>query len=209
MGEKGKKILITLVFCGILICSMKIGEKIIAYDPYQKGISEKILRFHVKANSDSKKDQEVKLLVRDAIGLYMGEQLKDAKSLAESEAIVLSCIPEIEETAREVIKQEGYTYGVKASLGDRSFPKKCYGPFTFPAGTYRALEVQLGEAKGKNWWCVLFPELCFQGSVYEVEEENASKSLREVLSPEEFRDVFDGGHFEIHFKFLEYFLQNE
>jgi stage II sporulation protein R len=114
----------------------------------------------------------------------------------------------IRQTAEETLQNEGYDYGVEACLSTVQFPEKTYGAFTFPAGEYEALELVLGEGKGHNWWCVLYPNLCFRGSVYEVVDEDAKKELREVLTPEEYADVFNSGHFEIRLKFLEHFRKN-
>lgn len=73
------------------------------------------------------------------------------------------------------------------------FPVKTYGDYTFPAGKYRALQITLGKGEGHNWWCVLYPNMCFQGSVYEVMDESSGEELREVLTQEEYADVFDSG----------------
>jgi stage II sporulation protein R len=177
-------------------------------DPLQPQIAQKILRFHVLANSDSEDDQAVKLKVRDAVGTFMQEKLENANSLATSKQIVADNLEVIRQTAEETLQKEGYSYGVTASLSTVEFPEKTYGAFTFPAGEYEALEVVLGEGEGHNWWCVLYPNLCFRGSMYEVVDEESEKELREVLTPEEYADVFNSGHFEIRLKFLEHFRKN-
>lgn len=174
-------------------------------DPLQPEIAEKILRFHVLANSDSEADQEVKKQVRDAVGGLMGPKLTDSKNLAETEAIVRNSMDEIVEVAEKTLEENGFTYGASARLADVEFPVKSYGEYTFPEGEYEALQVTLGEGNGHNWWCVLYPNMCFRGSVYEITEEDAKKALREVLTPEEYADVFRRGKFQIRFKFLEYF----
>jgi stage II sporulation protein R len=177
-------------------------------DPLQPQIAKKILRFHVLANSDSEDDQAVKLKVRDAVGTIMQEKLENADSLSTSKQIVSDNLELIRQTAQETLQKEGYSYGVTASLSTVEFPEKTYGAFTFPAGEYEALEVVLGEGEGHNWWCVLYPNLCFRGSMYEVVDEESEKELREVLTPEEYADVFNSGHFEIRLKFLEHFRKN-
>lgn len=179
------------------------GEE--AEENMQAEIAEKILRFHVRANSNSRRDQQVKEEVRDAIGSYIEPKLIDAGSLEETKAIVEENIDGIKETAERVLKQEGEDYTADAFLTRTQFPVKTYGSYTFPAGEYEALEVVLGEGKGHNWWCVLYPNMCFRGSVYEIVEEEAKEALREVLSAEEYQEVFDSGKFEIRWKFLEYF----
>lgn len=174
-------------------------------DPLQPEIAEKILRFHVLANSDSEEDQNVKKQVRDAIGQMMGPKLSHSKNLKETEKIVQQSMDEIVEVATETLEANGYDYGASACLANVEFPVKSYGDYTFPAGEYEALQVTLGAGQGHNWWCVLYPNMCFQGSVYEVVEDDAKEALREVLTPEEYADVFTQGKFEIRFKFLEYF----
>lgn len=172
----------------------------------QPEIAKKILRFHVLANSDSKEDQEVKEKVRDAIGVMMQPRLEGVTDMGKTRQIVEDSMEDIIVTAEETLRDNGYGYEVRAEITYTDFPEKTYGNYTFPAGEYEALEVVIGEGKGQNWWCVLYPNMCFRGSVFEVVEEEAEDALREVLTPEEYEEVFDSGDFEIRFKFLEYFM---
>ena len=172
-------------------------------DPYQQAIAEKILRFHILANSDSDKDQKVKEKVRDAIGNYLAPQLEEARDLSDTKNIVTRHMDEIVTVAEETLEKEGYSYGASARLATVDFPVKTYGSYTFPAGEYEALEITLGEGNGHNWWCVLYPNMCFQGTVYEVVEEEADEALREVLTPEEYADVFNERNYQIRFRFAE------
>ena len=174
-------------------------------DPLQPGIADKILRFHVLANSDSKEDQEVKKKVRDAVGAMMEPRLAESRNLEETEAIVQQSMEKIVEVTTETLEDNGYHYGASARLANVEFPVKSYGAYTFPAGEYEALQVTLGEGEGHNWWCVLYPNMCFRGSVYEVPSDEAKHALREVLTPEEYEDIFRHGKYQIRFKFLEYF----
>lgn len=176
-------------------------------DSLQPEIAKKILRFHVRANSDSHQDQQVKLKVRDAIGTYIEPKLENAENLTETKRIVQENLDGIIEAAEETLRQNGFSDTVTAQLTEEVFPVKTYGSYTFPAGTYQALQVNIGEGKGHNWWCVLYPNMCFRGSVYEVEGQEDEK-LREVLTATEYEEVFSGGDYKIHFKFLEYFQQN-
>lgn len=173
----------------------------------QQGIAEKILRFHVLAASDTKEDQELKLKVRDAVGIYMEEELADALNKSESEELVRLHLGKIEAVAEQTIKEAGYDYPVTASLAYVEFPEKTYGAYVFPAGTYEALEVVIGEGKGHNWWCVMYPNLCFSGSVYEVVDEEAEERLREVLSTEEYEAVFSSGNVRVEWKSLAFFKE--
>lgn len=174
-------------------------------DVLQPSIASKILRFHVLANSDSSGDQAVKEKVRDAVGIYLQPYLKDTDSLEETRQIVNSKMEEIIRIAKQTLEQNGYDYEVSACITNADFPEKSYGAYTFPKGTYEALQITIGEGAGQNWWCVLYPNMCFRGSVFEVVEEEAGEALQEVLSPWEYADVFNSGKVQIRFKFLEFF----
>lgn len=168
----------------------------------QQGIAGKVLRFHVLANSDSDSDQQLKLKVRDTVGAQMAEVLADAESLADCERLVTENMEEIRQTAEEVIAQQGYDYTVDAFLQEVSFPVKTYGDYTFPAGEYEALELVIGAGEGHNWWCVMYPNMCFSGTVYEVVDEDAKRELRRVLSEDEYEEILASGDYEVQFKYL-------
>ena len=187
----------------------------------QEGLAERILRFHVIANSNTKEDQALKLKVRDEIGAFLKEKLSDAKNLAECEETVNANLEEIELCADAVIAKEGYDYTVNAMVHTTDFPKKTYGSYTFPKGEYRALNVVIGDGSGENWWCVMFPplclleakeenkedpNLCFSGSVYEVIDENAKEELRSALSEEEYAEIMAEGNIKVKFKYLDALL---
>ena len=174
-------------------------------DLLQPSIASKILRFHVLANSDSEGDQAVKEKVRDAVGIYLRPLLQEANSLEETKQIVNDKLADIIEVARDTLVKNGYNYEVSARVTNTNFPEKSYGAYTFPKGEYEALQIIIGEGAGQNWWCVLYPNMCFRGSVFEIIEEEAGEALREVLSPWEYADVFNSGKVELRFKFLEFF----
>ncbi len=170
----------------------------------QVNIAEKILRFHVRANSDSSRDQELKLKVRDALGGYMQTKLSGASDLEECKTIVKENLPQIVHTAEQVIRQQGYDYPVSASVETETFPERTYGDYTFPAGDYQALHVEIGSGLGHNWWCVMYPNMCFQGSVYEVPDKEADQQLQQVLSEDEYDAVLKSRRFRIRFKYLDF-----
>jgi stage II sporulation protein R len=182
-----------------------VPQGVTEYLTLQQELAGKILRFHVLANSDAKEDQTVKLSVRDAVGAMMESKLSVADNLADSKTIVEENLEDIVQTAETVLGEAGFDYGATAFLSNVEFPDKTYGEFTFPAGEYEALEIVLGDGGGQNWWCVLYPNLCFRGSVYEVVDEEAKEELREVLTTEEYAEVFGSGRFVLRWKFLEYF----
>lgn len=195
-----RKYLISMLLCAAF-CVLTAGT--IRAQILQQGIAGKILRFHVLANSDSTEDQELKLKVRNAVGGYLSAQLESAYNLEQSRQIVTDRIPGIEAVAAEVIRSQGYDYPVSASLEHCVFPQKTYGEFTFPAGTYEALRVVIGEGEGHNWWCVMYPNLCFAGSVYELDDETGER-LRAELNPQEYAAVFDGDEVNIQFQILRF-----
>lgn len=166
-------------------------------------IAGKVIRFHVLANSDTQKDQELKLKVRDAIGSYMQPKLSGISDIDKSRKVIRNNLPQITETAEKTIAREGYTYDVKASLKVTDFPQKTYGEYTFPEGRYEALEVVIGAGRGHNWWCVMYPNLCFYNSVYEVVDEEAEKSLQRALTPEEYKSLMEGKEYKVRFALLE------
>ncbi|HWR24483.1 MAG TPA: stage II sporulation protein R [Feifaniaceae bacterium] len=115
-----------------------------------------VLRLHVLANSDSAEDQRVKLLVRDALV----KEFAPAESLEEAEEVLLNGGGGVLETVNRVLREQSCAYGAQLRLGVMDFPEKQYGGTIYPAGKYEALRVELGNAQGQNWWCVLFPPLC-------------------------------------------------
>lgn len=155
----------------------------------QEGIAREIIRFHVIANSDSDKDQQLKYLVKNALVQTLQPYLKDAKDINETQDIIAEMLPLIENHASQVIKEEGFNYTVTASLSPSYFPMKVYGDYTFPPGSYEALQVKIGEAQGKNWWCVMFPPLCFVDETYSIVDEDSKEHLKNLLTEEEFDSI--------------------
>ena len=112
---------------------------------------------------------------------------------------------EIIAVSKETLAANGFSYGASAELTHTDFPEKTYGDYTFPEGNYEALEITLGDGAGHNWWCVLYPNMCFRGSEYEVVEDEAKENLKEVLTPDEYESIFDSGKYEIKLKILDIF----
>lgn len=188
------------------VCGMLYTRR----EKMQAQISEKVLRFHVLANSDSEDDQRLKLKVRDAVGGYMQKQLADVDNLPECRNIVDENIGAIKTVAERVVEEEGYHYKVDVDLEETSFPVKSYGNYTFPAGVYEALRIVIGAGDGHNWWCVMYPNLCFSGSMYQEQTAEADGALREVLSEEEYETVFKEGNYRVesrYFSFLNPYLE--
>ena len=167
----------------------------------QKHMAEEVLRFHVLANSDSKEDQELKMIVKDEVVSWL-EAKMDCNSLEETKNFIRSHLTGIEEVAEETVRREGYSYPVQAALEWTDFPEKSYGDVTFPAGSYEALRIQIGEAKGHNWWCVLYPNLCFIDSVRAVVPEKGKKQLKHVLTDDEYDMVTATSKFKVKWFFF-------
>lgn len=170
----------------------------------QQEIADKILRFHVLANSDSEEDQTLKLQVRDAVGVLMADRLAGVEEIGECRQIVSDNLGLITDTARKTIQEEGYSYEVTAALADVEFPVKTYGDYSFPAGTYEALEITIGEGGGHNWWCVMYPNMCFAGSTYAVVEDQAKVELEHTLTQEEYESLLEEKDYTVKFRYLRF-----
>ncbi|WP_227767083.1 stage II sporulation protein R [Zhaonella formicivorans] len=155
MQRRGLVILGILFFMGV-IGVISLGKT--AQPAYN---NSNLLRFHVIANSDSLEDQSLKRKVRDRLVEQFGPDFAKVTSLDEARAIIRNKQEEIKKAAYNEVRAWGKDYAVEVTLGNFAFPTKTYGDFTLPAGNYEALRVVLGEGKGQNWWCVLFPPLCF------------------------------------------------
>lgn len=153
-------------------------------------ISSKLIRFHVIANSDNEKDQNLKLKVRDKVLEYIQPLLKDSKDIEESREILKRENGKILEIAREVIKENGYNYSVESTLSKEYFPVKTYGNITLPQGEYEAYRIMIGTGEGQNWWCVMFPPICFVDITKgEIAYEETEEEMKRVLDDKEFNMV--------------------
>jgi stage II sporulation protein R len=197
-----KKLKIGRIFVILILLSLFILISAISYvDAVSNNIADSIFRLHVIANSDSKEDQELKLKVRDELLSYMNIISKDSKSKQEAMQIANEHKEEFTQIAEKVIKENGYNYTVNVQIGKADFPTKYYGDITLPAGTYDALKVQIGEAKGQNWWCVMFPPLCFVDVSTGIVPDNSKQELKQSLDNEEYDLISKTDNNEISFKF--------
>ena len=124
------------------------------------GLPENVVRLHVVAHSDSGEDQAVKLKVRDAVLQEASRWYEGAQSMEEASSLLCTHLESLGEAARETLEEQGMDYSAKVQMTEMYFPTWDYGSFRLPAGRYRTLRVTLGEGKGHNWWCVVFPSLC-------------------------------------------------
>lgn len=192
-------IFIAIVVTGGIVRKQELDQKVQAA---QEHLATEVLRFHVLANSDSDDDQELKLKVKSGIIEYMQEQLPESKSLAQTKAWAKANRKEIIETAEHIIRDEGYSYPVSVAVTNSYFPDKTYGDVTFPAGQYEALKVEIGDAAGRNWWCVLYPNLCFVDATHAVVPEEGKEELKEVLAEDEYEMVTATSDFKIKWYFF-------
>lgn len=204
---KGKLIIIFLSILIGLGVTYSFAEEPKAED-IQKEIAQKVLRFHVLANSDSEEDQALKLKVKEAVVEYLTPYLdREDITLSEAKSIVEERMTEIILLSETIIRENGYDYTVQAELVRDYFPVKAYGDVTFPAGEYEAFRITIGEAEGKNWWCILYPPLCFVDVTYGYVPEDKKKTLENVLEKEAYEMVVNGEmedmDVEVQFKFLE------
>ncbi len=155
-------------------------------------ISEKLIRFHVIANSDTKEDQALKLKIRDEVLKYVQPLLKKSKSIEESRIILNEENKRILDIAKTVIEKNGYDYSVESTLSKEYFPVKSYGNITLPQGEYEAYRIIVGTGKGQNWWCVMFPPICFVDITKgQVAYEETEEQMKRVLTKEEYKMVND------------------
>lgn len=157
-----------------------------------KDLKSSVLRLHILANSDSKADQELKLKVRDRVLTETKDIFMSANKKEDAQKTANENIAEIISICNDEIKKNGYNYKVTAQIGKSFFPTRVYDGFVFPAGSYDAVKIKIGEAKGKNWWCVLFPQLCISSVTKETEEKFNLQESSPTLKPSLFcTEVFE------------------
>ena len=204
-----KKIKIILIFIILLV----IFIFTCAYS-YVSAISDNlynsVFRLHVIANSDSEEDQNLKYIVRDNLIKYMNNSCKNLNSKDEVIEFASKHLDEIKKNAEETVEQNGFNYPITVEIGNYEFPTKHYGDISFPAGFYDALRVKIGNSSGKNWWCVMFPPLCFVDTTNGIVPDSSKESLQETLSSENYKIVSENDNSEITFKFkiIEFFEKN-
>lgn len=182
------------VFLTLILCFISV----LCFENECESIRNGVLRLHIIANSDTESDQQLKLRVRDAILESNGEIFTSCTDLSSAIKKAESNISIIKQTAESTIAKNGENYNVKAYIGKSYFPTRVYeNNITLPAGYYNALKIEIGEAKGKNWWCVMFPAICL-GAVTNRENE-----LKTVLSDSEMKVVTSDPRFEIRFWIVE------
>lgn len=199
-------ILTILVFIYIALLSFNYSKAI------SSNLSDSVFRLHIIANRDSSADQELKLKVRDKIIEYMNTLTSNSSDKKDVISIVNNHLDSFKEIALNTIKENGYNYDVNIEIGNFHFPTKSYGDISFPAGNYDALKIEIGDAIGQNWWCVLFPPLCFVNSSTGVVPDDSKNTLKENINSESYEIISEGNNsndntsdIKIKFKIIEFF----
>lgn len=172
-----------------------------------KDLSNNVFRLHVIANSDSNEDQDLKYKVRDNLINYMNTLCSNCNNKEEIIKITQKNKENFKEIAKKTIESEGFDYNVNIEIGNFYFPTKTYGDISFPSGNYDALRIKIGKAEGKNWWCMLYPSLCFIDMTSGIVPDESKETLKDSLSTEEYNIVSDSNTISYSFKFkiIEFF----
>lgn len=176
-----------------LICSVFLSMA--SFNTACDDLRTNVLRLHIIANSDSAADQSLKLRIRDEILNYSGELFSGADGIEQATWLAANSTEKIEALAERVISEQGADYNAAVTVGDCYFETRKYESFTLPAGHYRSLIVKLGEGKGKNWWCVIFPEVCLPAAT--------EKTLTTAVNDRAAEIAYDKKHYILRFKVVE------
>ena len=170
-------------------------------------LSNSVLRLHIIANSDSEEDQNLKYIVRDNLIHYMNELCSSCLNKQEVIEIAKLHLEDFKQIAESTIRNQGFSYPVSVEFGNFEFPTKTYGDITFPTGFYDALKIKIGKSSGQNWWCVMFPPLCFVDTTKGIIPDESKENLKQNMSDEEFKIISDTEDLNISFKFkiIEFF----
>lgn len=187
-----RKIIVTiLIFISVLLL---LPEMFFAKPSVSPSLSleDRILRLHILAAGDDTASQEIKLHVRDAVLNHIQTATAGADTAKEAEETLAPLLPEIIAVANGTLADYGVSYTATAELTTEFFPIKQYGSVLLPPGEYRALRIVLGEGEGKNWWCMLYPSLCFTEGITATLPDEEREELRGFLSEEEYDTLFSG-----------------
>ena len=190
-----KKILKRLVFLAVLVSCFYTGALLAD----KEKLHDELIRLHVVGASDSMEDQTIKSQVRDAIIVSLQQALEDATDIEQAKSYILDHLPQIEAAANAVLQELGSEDIAVVSFMEEAFPVRDYDTFSLPSGVYNSLRITIGDGNGKNWWCVVFPSLCFQASSTGVEDVAAGAGFSDELSNSVTRQ--DG--YQIRFYFLD------
>ena len=190
---KSKKCRLLICIAIVIIVSLVIVKEEVKTDidacRIQESIAQNIIRFHVRANSDSDSDQQLKLKVKNEVTALLQPMLTNSDSVEQSRNIIAQHMQDIKDTALDTIHNEGYSYDVNVYFEKSYFPMKSYADVTFPPGEYEAFRMDIGDAEGRNGWCVLYPPLCFVDAVYGELPKESKEQLKNVLTDDEYNAI--------------------
>ncbi len=193
----------------IITISIVLNLSNISGKASQDDVAGKLIRFHVIANSDNDIDQGLKLKVRDSVLNYVSPKLANSKSIEQSREILNNEDKNIRQIAQNIINKGGFKYTAATVLSQEYFPVKTYGNITLPQGEYEAYKIIIGSGSGQNWWCVMFPPLCFVDITKgNVSYEKTEKGMKTVLSEDEYSLIDNTENAKkiiVKFKFVEIF----
>lgn len=204
MKHQSPAILIALLFLSLLLVTESphyLQDK--STSILQQQISTQVLRFHIRANSDTVADQQKKLRIKQSLLEWLTPILAENTSKPETMQCIRKNLPDIRKEATRMAAPEPVT----VTLQKEWFPEKTYGTCTFPEGIYDALRVDIGQAKGHNWWCVLYPSLCFADALEPSMTEEGEEKLQQVLDEDAYDLLLHPQKLKIRFR-LEFFLRN-
>lgn len=197
---KDKYIILISITLGIIITLVFAFQTKAYSDTMQEKIAKEIIRFHVLANSDSTSDQELKMKVKEEVLQKLSTKLEGSNNINETREILLYNLNFIEDITRKVIKEEGYDYDVSVNIVNTQFPQISYGNMTLPEGEYEALQIIIGNGTGQNWWCVMYPMLCFVDVAKGEVSQKDMEEMKQKLSTEEYNLIFENAE-EVNIRF--------
>lgn len=179
------------------------------YEDALKSLEDVIVRFHVRANSDSEEDLALKYKVRDAVLAELADGLETVEDDGAALRYIMQKLPDIRQAARAVVDEAGYDYTISAYVVREEFPIREYGELVLPAGTYRALRVDIGAAKGENFWCMLYPMMCYTMDAGAVVDSEDAEKVAQALDEESYEKLFvkreaKGDNVKVRLKILEW-----
>lgn len=204
MKHQSHATLIALLFLSLLLVTESpryLQDK--STSTLQQQIATQVLRFHIRANSDTVADQQKKLRIKQSLLEWLTPILSENTSKSETIQCIRKNLPDIRKEATRMAAPEPVT----VTLQKEWFPEKTYGTCTFPEGIYDALRVDIGQAKGHNWWCVLYPSLCFADALEPSITEEGEEKLQQVLDEDAYDLLLHPQKLKIRFR-LEFFLRN-
>lgn len=183
-----KKYILTLIILGAGILCWNF-YRVLETESAREALSTSAIRFHVLANSNSQTDQHLKMQVKENVVNYIYDNTSDFESVEETKQFITAHDKDIKNIAQDTITSQGFNYKVSSSFGEQSFPVKTYGDVTFPEGTYTSYTLSIGKGKGHNWWCVLYPPLCFVDASTGVVPDSSKERLQESLTDTEYNSI--------------------